>query len=278
MADNTQPSAAVITRHRGGFPRGLTWITQEGEAPLDTGTDFGILRMGRGERLSEPTAKETAWVLFSGQAEVEVGGLRAAVSRASLFDEAPTVVHVPAGTRAHIDVTSEEAEWGVVCATNPKTFEPRIFFPGDIQNELRGKGLVQEGALRVVRLAFDLNHRPESNLVLGEVINYPGRWSSYPPHHHAQTELYHYRFTLPQGYGHAELGDEVYKVRQYDTVKIQGGLDHPQVSAPGYGMYYLWIVRHQPGNPYRGFEFSEEHRWVLDGRQQGWRPPDAGER
>lgn len=278
MAGGIQASAAVITRHREGFSRGLTWVTREGEAGLDTGMDFGVHRMGRGESSSEPTAKETAWILLSGQAEVEVGGNRVAVSRDSLFEEPPTVVHVPVGTHVRLAAASEEVEWAVVCAENLKAFEPRIFFPQDIQNELRGKGLVQEAALRTVRLAFDLAQRPESNLVVGEVINYPGRWSSYPPHHHAQPELYHYRFTLPQGYGHAELGEEVHKVRQYDTVKIRGGLAHPQVSAPGYGMYYLWVVRHQPGNPYRGFEFTEEHQWVLDPQQQGWRPGDAGER
>jgi 5-deoxy-glucuronate isomerase len=123
-----------------------------------------------------------------------------------------------------------------------------------------------------VRLIFDDSNRPEANLVLGEVVNYPGRWSSYPPHHHPQAEIYHYRFTLPQGYGHAELGDEVYKVRSYDTIKILDGVSHAQVSAPGYGMYYIWVVRHRPGNRYTGFRFAEEHRWVLDPANQGWQP------
>lgn len=278
MADSTHASAALITRHRGGFPRGLTWVTREGEAELDTGLDFGIHRMVRGERVTDGPAKEMAWVLLSGQAQVELEGSRASVARASLFDEAPTVVHAPTGARVRIEAMSDEVEWAVVCATNPNSFSPRIFLPGDIKAELRGKGLVQEAAVRTVRLAFDANNRPEGAFVIGEVINYPGRWSSYPPHHHAQTELYHYRFTQPQGYGHAELGEDVYKVRQHDTVKILGGIDHPQVSAPGYGMYYLWVVRHQQNNPYRGFEFTEEHRWVLDSRQQGWKPGNAGER
>ncbi|MBN1204350.1 MAG: 5-deoxy-glucuronate isomerase [Myxococcaceae bacterium] len=278
MADSTQASAALITRHRGGFPRGLTWVTREGEPELDTGIDFGIHRLGRGEPVRVRADKETAWILFSGRAEVEVEGVRASVARASLFEEAPTVVHVPAGASVRIEPTSEEVEWAVARAKNTAAFAPRIFFPQDIQDELRGKGLAQEAAVRTVRLAFDTTNRPEAALVVGEVINYPGRWSSYPPHHHAQTELYHYRFTLPQGYGHAELGEAVHKVRQYDTVKILGGVDHPQVSAPGYGMFYLWVVRHLPGNPYRGFEFTEEHRWVLDARQQGWRPGSAGER
>ena len=64
----------------------------------------------------------------------------------------------------------------------------------------------------------------------------------------------------------------VLKVRDGDTVIIPPGLDHAQVSAPGYGMYYLWMIRHLPGNPYTGFTFAEEHRWTLDPAQQGWRP------
>jgi 5-deoxy-glucuronate isomerase len=56
-------------------------------------------------------------------------------------------------------------------------------------------------------------------------------------------------------------------------VVIRGGEDHAQVSAPGYGMYYLWVVRHLPGNPYKGFEFTEEHKWLLDAKNQGWLPP-----
>lgn len=276
MADSTREGSALITRHRGGFPPGLTWVTGEGEAGLDMGMDFGLHRMRRGEGLDERTVKETAWVLLSGRATVEVEGARADVARASLFDEAPSVVHVPAGARARLAALSDEVEWAVVRASNAASFAPRIFLPDHIQNELRGRGLVQEASLRTVRLAFDATNRPEAALVVGEVINLPGRWSSYPPHHHAQPEIYHYRFTLPQGYGHAEVGDEVLKVRQYDTLKIRGGLDHPQVSAPGYGMYYLWVVRHLPGNLYRGFEFTGEHQWLLNPAEQGWRPGNTG--
>ena len=109
--------------------------------------------------------------------------------------------------------------------------------------------------------------------MVGEVINLPGRWSSYPPHHHAQPEIYHYRFNAPAGYGHAEIGGEVYRVAAGDTTLIPGGLDHAQVSAPGYGMYYLWVVRHLPGRPYRGFKVTPAYRWLLDPANQGWEPP-----
>jgi 5-deoxy-glucuronate isomerase len=65
----------------------------------------------------------------------------------------------------------------------------------------------------------------------------------------------------------------VLKVRALDTVRILDGDSHAQVSAPGYGMYYIWIVRHLPDNPYTGFRFDPAHEWILDPTQQGWRPP-----
>ena len=113
---------------------------------------------------------------------------------------------------------------------NPATFLPRVFRPGDVADERRGEGQVGGRCLRLVRTIFDArNSPPEVRLVLGEVVTLPGGWSSYPPHHHPQPEIYHYRFTHPQGFGHAEHGEDVFKVRQYDTIRILAGNDHAQV-------------------------------------------------
>jgi 5-deoxy-glucuronate isomerase len=161
----------------------------------------------------------------------------------------------------------------VVRTANRARLGVRVYSQDEFHAEDRGAGLAQGACRRLVRTLFDHASRPDSNLVVGEVVNFPGRWSTYPPHHHPQPEIYHYRFTLPQGYGHSEIGENVYKVRSGDTVKIPGGLDHAQVSAPGYGMYYLWAIRHLPGRPYLGFTFTPEHRWLLDATKQGWIPP-----
>ena len=230
--------------------------------------------MEAGESLTETHASETVWVLLRGTVDVEFSGQRVRLQRHSIFNEPPTVVHLGPETSVTVQSLTPDTEWAIVRTANPRRFPARLYQPKDLQPEYRGAGLVQNACLRNVRLIFDRTTRPESNLVLGEVVNYPGRWSSYPPHHHDQPEIYHYRFTAPNGYGHAELGDDVVKVREGDTVVIPPGRDHAQVSAPGYGMYYLWMIRHLPGNPYTGFTFAEEHTWTLDAAQQGWRPAD----
>ena len=256
-----------------GVPAGYTAITHAEPVTPRGGLDFGIFRQAAGHVHHDSSPRETAWVLLAGAAELTFAGTTVAVTRADVFSAPPTTLHVP----ADIPVTlraSTATEWAVTRTANARAFAPRLFTPADCVPEYRGAGLVQNAALRNVRLIFDRTARPDSNLVLGEVVNFAGRWSSYPPHHHDQPEIYHYRFTAPTGYGHAELGDDVLKVRHGDTVVIPPGLDHAQVSAPGYGMYYLWAIRHLPGNPYTGFTFAPEHQWVLDPAQQGWRPAD----
>ena len=218
------------------------------------------------------TEKETLWVLLSGRVDVVVSGMKHSLARQDVFSGGPSVIHCGRGDRFEVTALTG-CEWAVIRSTNPRRLPARLYRHDEFTSEDRGAGLAQGACRRCVRTIFDYSTRPDSVFVLGEVINYPGRWSTYPPHSHPQPEIYHYRFTKPQGYGHSEVGENVYKVYQGDTVKIPGGLDHAQVSAPGYGMYYLWVIRHLPGRPYKGFTFNRRHRWLLDPRQQGWLPP-----
>jgi 5-deoxy-glucuronate isomerase len=233
---------------------------------------FGILRLGAGERFEPDASLETALVLLDGEVRFAFGGAEHVRARGSLFDEAPTVLHVARGTPSVIRAL-RPSELAIVQTPNGASFEPRLFDSSSLlQNEHRAKGLLDDTSYRLVRTVFDLRNRPEARLVLGEVVDFPGRWSSYPPHHHPQPEIYHYRFTAPQGYGHAELGETVIKVRHGDTVKILDGRDHPQVAAPGYGMFYIWAIRHLPGQPYTVPEFTEAHRWLNDPEAKYWKP------
>ena len=64
----------------------------------------------------------------------------------------------------------------------------------------------------------------------------------------------------------------MYKVRNRDTVCIPPGLDHAQCAAPGYGMYYSWVIRHLPDNPYTVPDFTEAHAWTMDPDAPFWWP------
>jgi 5-deoxy-glucuronate isomerase len=265
--------ALHITQHRRGFGHGTTEITRFDEAD-PTGIAMSVVKLDPGDRISEIVAFETAWLLMTGEATATAGAVKAAMIRGSIFDALPYCVHAGAGESVAIEATSA-VELLAYRTRNTKPFAPRILRPEDVRNERRGKSALKETSYRYVRTIFDRTNAPEaSDLVLGEVINFPGRWSSYPPHHHPQPEIYHYRFTDPRGFGHAELGETVLKVRHNDTVKILAGVDHPQCAAPGYGMYYSWVIRHLEGAPYDVPEFSEEHRWMMKAKTEHWWPSD----
>lgn len=263
---------SVISNNREGFGPGYTAITKAGEAEADTGISMGVLRLAAGETHSATLGAETAFLLMAGRVAGQVGGLRYELSRNSLFDDSPACLHAPAGTPLEIRAATA-AEFTVYSCDNQATFMPRVFRPGDVADERRGEGQVGGRCLRLVRTIFDgRNSPPEVNLVLGEVVTLPGGWSSYPPHHHPQPEIYHYRFTHPQGFGHAEHGEQVFKVRQFDTIKIMAGNDHAQCAAPGYGMYYSWVIRHLPEKPYTVPEFTAEHAWTMEPGARIWEP------
>jgi 5-deoxy-glucuronate isomerase len=260
-----------IKHYRGGFGPGHTAITSIDATDNPAGIGLAVLKMAAGERMEIAPAGETAWLLMSGELRGRAGSLPFAFRRDSLFDESASCVHVAAGTKVVFEAVGD-TELTVYTCANAHVFEPRVFTAEQVPNEHRGRGQVGGRALRYVRTIFDRsNSPPQVELVLGEVVTFPGGWSSYPPHHHPQHEIYHYRFTEPQGYGHAELGEDVLKVRQYDTVKIPAGLDHAQCAAPGYGMYYSWVIRHLPGNPYTVPEFTAEHAWTLNPDATYWR-------
>lgn len=267
-----------VTRHRGGFPLGWTSITTLDEAEDNSGIALGVWKVEAEGKASRLLERETAFLLMDGVVKAKVGEEERTLRRSSLFDEGPSCVHASRGET--VTFTAETAfEMTVFQVDNDRAFRTRIYTPEDVDDERRGAGVVGDASLRLVRTLFDGSNTPdEARLVLGEVLTLPGRWSSYPPHHHPQPELYHYRFTHPQGYGHAELGDDVVKVRQYDTMKIFSPHTHAQVAAPGYGMYYSWVIRHLDDARYGVPTFDDEHDWA---RREGaplWSPKWAGPR
>ncbi|MBN2329822.1 MAG: 5-deoxy-glucuronate isomerase [Candidatus Omnitrophica bacterium] len=230
----------------------------------ETKIDFGVfvLEPGRTHHfISEEN--EAAILIVQGGGDIIVQQNTIEFDRYSWFDQPPWAVHAPARTPITVKARSR-TEIALIMTPNAQSFSPRVYPPGEVENEHRGKGILNDAGYRIVRCVFDRrNAPPEANLVLGEVINFPGRWSSYPPHHHSQPELYYYRFDPEWGYGHGELGEEVFKIYNHDLLRITGERDHSQTAAPGFTMYYLWTIRHLPDNPYTGFTYTPPFEKLL---------------
>ena len=195
-----------ITKHREGFPMGETVITTPQDQELNTGIGLSVLKLEKGEKIETTMTNETAYLLMAGEISAAIDGESFAQKRKSIFDESSSAFHLCKGTQLVLEAV-EATEFTIYTVENEASFPPQVYFPQNVPNEPRGKGQVGDTCLRYVRTIFDgSNSHENTQLVLGEVITFPGRWSSYPPHHHNQPEIYHYRFTLPQGFGHGELG------------------------------------------------------------------------
>ncbi|WHH61007.1 5-deoxy-glucuronate isomerase [Petroclostridium sp. X23] len=257
-------------RQQGSFNNGYNAITQMNGKHSDMLMDFGILKLDQEQKMISVDDKERAYLLIKGEVIFEWDEHKVTAKRVSCFDENPWCLHVPQNERVTITSVSEDSEIAVQATNNEKSFPAKLYTPEECMSEQRGQGTMKETSTRTVRTIFDKSNTEHANLVLGEVIDHPGKWSSYPPHHHPQPEIYFYKFYPENGFGYAELGEDVVKVRNNDTVTIAEGLTHPQATAPGYAMYYLWVIRHLDSNPYITPTFVEEHTWVMDKEAKIW--------
>lgn len=260
----------MIKRQDKPFKEGYNAITSLEDKDNKTLMDYGALLLNKDQSYIDRENKEKAYLLVKGKVVFEWEGNRVEAQRNSYLDENPCCLHVPAGTAIKVTSVREDTEISVTRTYNDKTFAPRFHTQQECASEHRGEGTMGETSTRIVRTLFDYHTEKNANLVLGEVINYPGKWSSYPPHHHPQPEIYYYKFQPEQGFGFAMLGEEVEKVKHNDTAIILDDVSHPQTAGPGYAMYYVWVIRHLDGDPYITPVFEPEHLWVTDTNAKIW--------
>ena len=263
--------------HKPPFNRGLTILSPRQGAAADMLMDLAVLSLEGGTGYEDNSAgDERVWLLSQGSAKISWDGGSAEISRPNLFDYSPWCLSVPPGSRVTIAAGKDGAEFYRCATENSRPVKARLFSPGECQSEFRGEGTMRETSTRIVRTIFDDTNRPESNLVIGEVIGVPGKWSSYPPHHHPQPEIYHYRFLPEQGFGLTAIGEKAYRIKNRDTILIREGEVHPHVTAPGYAMWYLWVIRHIEGAHYGPATntpvFVDEHKWVMGPEDAIWHP------
>lgn len=227
--------------------------------------DVGLLLMEDGDTfVIDEADKEVAVLLFEGKVTYEWNDKKVEADRPNCFHYEAYCLHVCKGTKVTLTAHSH-SEIYIQKTLNEKTFDAVMYDPEKVDVELKGYNGELMGAMqREIKTFFDLSNAPYSNMVLGEVLNHPGKWSSYPPHHHPQPEVYFYRFDYPDGFGAGFSNGEVYKTTHNGLSIITSGF-HSQCAAPGYAMCYAWGIRHLPGDPWDKTRIDDkEHAWLWE--------------
>lgn len=215
-------------------------------------------------------------VVQSGVVEVVVDGqpLGRAGGRPSVFEAPGHAVYAPPAATVALTAGDGPVELAVCSAPLEEgghAAAARIVQPVDQRIADVGTG----NWARSVRTMLGPEH-PAGRLLVGETINPAGNWSSYPPHKHDThepprevqlEEVYYFKIEPTHGFGvQIEYDDEhtdCFVVHDGDTATIKSGY-HPVVAAPGYRLYYLWVMagRGREMAPY----LDPRHAWVQTGR------------
>ena len=250
--------------------RGYNVYIDADKDDLGTQMDVGLLVMEPGDvYLIEESEKETAVLLFEGRVTLKWAEQTVEADRPDTFHREGYCLLCPRGIAIRIEAHAH-SELFVQQTKNARDYEPVLYTPETVQVQHAGANGELMGAMRrEIKTFFDYENAPFSNMVLGEVLNFPGRWSSYPPHHHPQPEVYFYRFDHPQGFGAGFANGEIFKTEHNGIAVINHGF-HSQAAAPGYAMCYAWGIRHLDGDQWKKTRIDDpEHSWL-------WKP-DANE-
>jgi 5-deoxy-glucuronate isomerase len=244
---------------------------------VSPGSDTDLIKLQLAEidgSLRFADDREALIVILSGVLDVDADGraLGRAGGRASVFEGSAHAVYAPPDVSVSLTATAGPAV--IAIATAPLADAPpgqaRIIRPAD----QRVASVGDANWAREVRTILGPDD-DAGRLLVGETITPPGNWSSYPPHKHDQhnpphevqlEEVYFFKVDPPAGFGvqlrYDDDGDEAFRVRDGDVAVITSGY-HPVVAAPGYSLYYLWVMAGQGRQMIPSLD--PRHAWVRHG-------------
>jgi len=234
--------------------------------------DIALLVMEDGDEFRfDEKDKEVSWLMIEGHAAAIFDGQIIEMDRPNPFTCNPYCMLLPAGKSCSLKAY-KHCEIYVQKTLNDQSFPVHLYTPDEVDTWRRGAEGELDGMMeRDVRTCFDYDSAPYSNMVLGEVINLPGKWSSYPPHYHPQPEVYFYHFERPEGFGAGWSGGEVHEIHHNGCCIITDSSTHSQVMAPGYPCCYMWGIRHLPGNPWIKTRIDDPtFAWLLEKNPTYW--------
>lgn len=250
------------------------------ENPYTKFLRFGHLSLEAGQTwVLDTVEEEVVAVILTGTISVRVtSSAHAGASRfdslggrTDVFAELPTSVYLPRDSVAEFNANSD-VQVGLCYAKAGERFDPFVVRPDEVAVAHRGT----DNWGRTVRDILTTNGEGRvASIVVGETINDPGNWSSYPPHKHDGEfapeepnfeEVYFYKIQPASGmaiqvhYTPDRSIDDAHIVRDGDTFVIDKGY-HPLTVTGGHSAYYLWAMAGDSGralNPY----IDPDYRWL----------------
>jgi len=264
----------------GELKEGYTSIVGPKNSELEL-IEFGrIFLPNIGERYEGETGgNEAVLTLFGGKCSLNIEGANGQEvrhemigNRADVFNGKPTMVYLPREVEYEVVAQIPNSDMGISMAPSEIDWPPVLVKPDDVV----GRSVGAWNWRRKVYTAIGDNVKAH-RLMVGETLNRPGNWSSFPPHKHDEKssnetpyeEVYFFRVKPSQGFGIQRIYtspndedpfDEVYTVENSDTVIIPRGY-HPVVAAPGYHLYYLWILAGEERR-YGAWSDDPKHSWL----------------
>jgi 5-deoxy-glucuronate isomerase len=230
--------------------KGLNTLVKPGEMEY---IELDIFKGEKGDSYSFNSKDyEIGLIILTGKLNVTVDDIKYdnLGARRNVFDGNAYALYIPNNKEVKLEAL-ENVEVAI-CKTRVKTDEEvKLIKPEDVI--IRDVGV--HNWRRDVKDIIDRRIKAK-RLLIGETINPPGNWSSYPPHKHdtnnypeevKMEEVYFYKINPPNGFGLQRVYtperdiDNVYLIEDNSLLLINRGY-HPVVSAPGYQLYYLWIL------------------------------------
>lgn len=244
------------------FKKGIKHITGEHDSTQML-MDIDVYKMEKDEIVSLcEDSKEVVILLMQGDVDFIFDGKKKSAKRDTYLNPQAICLHLCRGKKVEIRAKGK-SELFIQKARNDADFAS-VYYEGDtIRSKITGETTWDGMAKRQVVTIIDNEVAPYSKLVLGEVVSFGGRWSSYTPHSHPQPEVYYYKFERDGGFGAGFVGENVYKIEDGTALCISGNNTHPQASAPGYDMYYVWAIRHLDGDRWLNTRVEDErYSWL----------------
>ncbi len=231
--------------------------------------EFSILKLKNNSHISNSKNQQVIFIILSGTCSVKVNEhiFKNIGKRKTVFDGKAYAVIIQNNSQYKVE-SNVECEIAMIKIKSKFIGNPILITPKNIKM----KNVGRENWSRKVFDIIDRNY-PVNQLIIGETINPPGNWSSSPPHKHdtnrppiegKHKEIYFYKVFPEQGFGIQRIYskikfDKSYTVENNDLILIPKGY-HPVVAAPGYKLYYLWILIGDNKN-YHLYD-DPQHKWI----------------